>query len=63
MNIDFTKTVRVPGALFQADADPPRFWSAQSDCLGRSLVAILKRDPRRYETVHIWHLPGIIQHK
>ena len=31
--------------------DPPPLSGMQSDSLGRSLIAILKRDPRRYAEV------------
>jgi hypothetical protein len=39
------------GAMYGASDDPPTFWGMQSNCVGRSIVSILKRDPRRYGEV------------
>lgn len=39
------------GALFGTSEDPPVFSGMQSNSLGRSLAAILKRDPRRFGEV------------
>ena len=37
--------------------DQPPLWGYQSESLGRSLIAILKQDPRRFSEV-AWRLHG-----
>ena len=55
----------VSGALFGTSADPPVFWGMQSNTLGRSVMAILKRDPRRFGEVAAKlrgrQLPGVLR--
>ena len=53
------------GAMHGLKGDPPMFWSLQSNSIGRSLLAILQRDPRRFNSVvsklHGRQLPGTLR--
>ena len=53
------------GSAIGATEDPPVFWGMQSNSLGRSVIAMLKRDPRRFTTVsralHGRQLPGSLR--
>ena len=41
----------VVGALLRMSEDPPPLSGMQSDSVGRSIIALLKRDPRRFPEV------------
>jgi hypothetical protein len=47
------------------DGDPPPLWGAQSDEIGKSILAILQKDPRKFEHVaerlHARQLPGSLR--
>lgn len=45
--ISSSMTSNDKGALFGSKEEPPLFWGIQSNTIGRSILAILKRDPRR----------------
>ena len=44
-------TTGIAGALLRMSEDPPPLSGMQSDSVGRSLIAVLKRDPRRFSEV------------
>ena len=39
------------GVINKMRSDPPTFWGVQSNGLGRCMVAILSRDPRRFNDI------------
>lgn len=54
-----------PGMIHKVEGDPPPLWGPQSDLIGRSVQAILQRDPRKFEYVagkmHGRQLPGSLR--
>ena len=46
-------------------SDPPPLWGPQSDHIGRSVLAILQKDPRKFDHVaqrlHGRQLPGTLR--
>lgn len=53
------------GMIHKVEGDPPPLWGPQSDLIGRSVQAILQRDPRKFEYVagkmHGRQLPGSLR--
>ncbi|CAC5371615.1 unnamed protein product [Mytilus coruscus] len=49
----------------RVDGDPPPLWGPQSDAIGRSILAVLERDPRKFDHVarslHGRQLPGALR--
>ncbi|XP_053375803.1 uncharacterized protein LOC123533294 isoform X1 [Mercenaria mercenaria] len=49
----------------RVDGDPPPLWGAQSDEIGKSILAILQKDPRKFDHVagrlHGRQLPGSLR--
>ncbi|XP_046568194.1 LOW QUALITY PROTEIN: uncharacterized protein LOC124276591 [Haliotis rubra] len=55
-------TSQIKTMVQKVEGDPPPLWGVQSDGLGNSIVAILERDPRKFDHVagrlHGRQLPG-----
>ena len=49
----------------KVEGDPPPLWGPQSDNIGKAVMAILERDPRKFEHVagrlHGRQLPGSLR--
>jgi len=49
----------------KVEGDPPPLWGAQSDEIGKSILAVLQRDPRKFDHVagrlHGRQLPGSLR--
>lgn len=49
----------------KVEGDPPPLWGAQSDEIGKSILAILQKDPRKFDHVagrlHGRQLPGSLR--
>ena len=51
--------------IHKVDGDPPPLWGPQSDAIGAAVVALLQRDPRKFDIVvgrmHGRQLPGSLR--
>ena len=54
-----------PEMIQKPEGDPPPLWGPQSDEIGKSVLAILQRDPRKFDHVagrlHGRQLPGSLR--
>lgn len=59
------KTLLLTDAVMGSSDAPTLFWGMQSNALGRSVLALLRRDPRRFSDVaarlHGRQLPGSLR--
>ncbi|XP_052800410.1 uncharacterized protein LOC128231514 isoform X2 [Mya arenaria] len=58
-------TAAIKESIHKVDGDPPPLWGAQSDQIGKSVLAILQKDPRKFDHVagrlHGRQLPGSLR--
>lgn len=55
----------VPANLHNLEGDPPPLWGHQSEKIGKAIVQVLQRDPRKFHLVvgrlHGRQLPGTLR--
>ncbi|XP_064612744.1 LOW QUALITY PROTEIN: uncharacterized protein LOC135476597 [Liolophura sinensis] len=62
---DLPSTSHIKANLHNLEGDPPPLWGLQSDKIGKAIVQVLQRDPRKFDLVvgrlHGRQLPGILR--